>query len=456
MAYIKNSEQLLSKGEVRLRRIALDIAESALSKADPGLAAANLIKLQGNILTLGPRTFVLSEQQRIFVVGTGKASYPVAKVLDEVLGARIHAGFVTCKKGQEGSLHHIILHMASHPVPDENSMVAAQRTVELLQKVRADDIVIACVSGGSSSLFVSPVPSVSLADKAATNRILLTCGANIIEINAVRKHISTVKGGKLIKNLPAGTHLVNLTVSDVIGDPLDYITDLTVPDTSTFEDARATLDKYNLWSLLPLSVTEYLRHASLENETAKEQDLAHLDRTDIVLQKADAACIGAAEAARRHGLTPMLLSTFFEGESSALGRTYAAIARQILQDGNPLRSPCVLIGGGETTVTVHGPVGEGGPNQEFVASAAVDLTGIRGVVVVGLDTDGTDGPTRFAGGMVDGFTVEEARHAHVDLHTALRNHNISPALESISEHIITGATGTNVNDLKFMIVAPEL
>lgn len=456
MAYIKNSEQLLSKGEVRLRRIALDIAESALTNADPGRAAASIVKLQDNTLTLGPRTFVLAEGQRIFVVGTGKASYPVAKVLDEVLGDRIHAGFVTCKKGQEGSLRHITLHLASHPMPDESSMVAAARTVELLQQVRSNDIVIACVSGGSSSLFVSPVPGVSLADKAATSRILLTCGANIIEINAVRKHLSTVKGGQLIKHLPAGTHVVNLTVSDVIGDPLDYITDPTVPDTSTFEDARATLDKYNLWSVLPHAVTDYLRLSPAEHETAKEHDLTHLDRTDIILQKADAACIGAAEAARRHGLTPMILSTFFEGESSALGRTYAAIARQILLDGNPLRSPCVLIGGGETIVTVNGPVGEGGPNQEFVASAALDLAGVRGVVVVGLDTDGTDGPTRFAGGMVDGFTTEEARQAHIDLHTALRSHNISPALESIAEQIVTGATGTNVNDLKFMVVAPEL
>lgn len=456
MAYIKNSEQLLSKGEVRLRRIALDIVESALTNADPGRMAAKLVKWDGSILTLGTRTFVLEEWQRIFVVGTGKASYPIAKVLDEVLGKRIHAGFVACKKGQEGSLRHISLHLSSHPVPDESSLEAGTRVVALLQEVRAGDIVIACVSGGSSSLCVSPVQGVSLADKAATNHILLTCGANIIEINAVRKHISTVKGGQLIKHLPAGTHVVNLTVSDVIGDPLDYITDLTVPDTSTFKDARATLDKYSLWSVLPHSVTDYLRRSPAENETATEQDLSHLDRTDIVLQKADAACLGAAEAAQRHGLTPMILSTFFEGESSALGRTYAAIARQILLNGNPLRSPCVLIGGGETTVTVNGPVGEGGPNQEFVSSAALDLAGIRGVVAVGLDTDGTDGPTRFAGGMVDGFTVEEARHAHIDLHTALRSHNISPALESIGEQIVTGATGTNVNDLKFMIVAPEL
>lgn len=457
MAYVKNTDSLVSTGETKLKQLALNIIEEALLSADPGVAARKLVYLDGTLLKIGPHSFDLSGGRRIFVIGTGKATFPVAKVLDEVLGERIHKGFIACKKGQEGSLKHIELHLSSHPIPDEDSVLAADRTIELLKDAGPDDIVLACVSGGSSSLFVRPVDGISLADKAATGYALLTCGANIIEINAVRKHISKVKGGRLIKGLPAGITLVNLTVSDVIGDPLDYITDLTVPDTSTFADAKATLDKYELWDRLPASVTNYLKLAPESEETATEASLAHIKRIDIILQKADSACVGACEAARKAGLTPVLLSTFFEGESSCLGRSFAAIARQILFDGNPLAAPCALIGGGETIVNVaKDSVGAGGPNQEFVASAAMELKGLKGVVVAALDTDGTDGPTPYAGAIADGYTAQLAEEKGVQLNDALRRHNISPALTAINAAVLTGNTGTNVNDLKILIVAPHI
>lgn len=456
MPYIKNEDALVAGGETRLKRLAVEIMESALRSADPGLAAKKIIALEGERLTISPHSFDLRGGRRVFVIGTGKATFPVARVLDEVLGERIHKGFVTCKKGQEGSLRFIELHLSSHPIPCADSVVAADKTIELLKEVRPDDIVIACVSGGSSSLFVRPVDGISLEDKAVTGQILLTCGANIIEINAVRKHISKVKGGRLIQGLPAGVTLVNLTVSDVIGDPWDYITDLTVPDTSNFADARATLDKYELWDVLPASVTGYLKLAPQSEETATEASLAHIKRIDILLQKADSACIGAADAACAAGLTPVLLSTFFEGESSCLGRAFAAMARQILFDGNPEAAPCMLIGGGETIVSFTGKVGTGGPNQEFVASAALELKGIHGVVAAAVDTDGTDGPTPYAGAVADGFTAERAEKAGVNLNEALRRHNVSPALNKAGAAVLTGNTGTNVNDLKILIIAPEL
>ena len=245
--YIKNRETLLTTGEVKLRRMALDIADAAIAGADPGLAVHRHMSLDGELLRVGEAAYNLTEGQRVFVIGAGKATYPVARAVDDILGARIYKGFVTCKYGQEGRLSNIEMHFARHPVPDEASLEAARRTVELLAEVRAGDIVIACFTGGSSALFVSPVEDVSLEDKAATNHVLLTCGANIIEINAVRKHLSTVKGGRLARMLPPGVNLINLTVSDVIGDYLDYITDPTVVDTSSFRDAQATLDRYGLW-----------------------------------------------------------------------------------------------------------------------------------------------------------------------------------------------------------------
>lgn len=454
MGCIRNREELLSAGEIDLRRLALDIAEAGLAAADPGAAVHRLLRVDGDRLWIGERRFDLSNGRRIFVIGAGKASFPIAKALDTVLGSRIHRGLVTCKHGQEGSLDSIELRLAAHPAPDEASLAAAAATVELLREVRPGDIVIACFTGGSSSLFVAPVPGLSLADKAATSRILLTCGANIVEINAVRKHLSTVKGGRLVRGLPAGVTLVNLTVSDVIGDRLDCITDPTVPDASTFADAQATLDRYALWGRLPPTVTAHLRAAPAAAETVREAELAHLERLDVLLVENDAACAGAAARVRQRGLTPLLLSAVFEGESSVLGRNFAAMAKQILTDGNPVAAPCVLIGGGETTVTIAGSHGEGGPNQEFAVGAAIELDGIRGVVALGLDTDGTDGPTRYAGGLVDGATAALVREAGLDLHRAIRSHDVTPVLRDTRHIVETGATGTNVNDLKLVVVAP--
>lgn len=453
MGYIKNREALLSTGESELRRLALDIAEESISVADPGIAVRRLLSLERDTLRIGDKAFDLTRGQRIFVIGAGKASYPIAKAFDDLLGKRIYRGLVTCKYGYEGHLEFIQMHFAGHPVPDTSSLEAAAGTVRILKEVRAGDIVLACFTGGSSSLFASPVDGISLDDMAAATQILLTCGANIIEINDVRKHLSTVKGGKLIQSLPPGTQVVNLTVSDVIGDRLDYVTDPSVPDTSTFADVHAVFDKYKLWERLPKSVTEYIRNAGPSDETASAGQLSHLRRTDILLVSADSACVGAVDAARRFGLTPLLLSTFFEGESGPLGGNLAAIAKEVANSGNPVAAPCVLIGGGETTVTINGSTGNGGPNQEFAIGAALELAGTRGIVALGIDTDGTDGPTGHAGGIVDGHTADIARSAGVDLYAALQSHDVATALARINHEIITGSTGTNVNDLKLMVVA---
>ena len=255
---IKNREVLQGSGDTALRRLALTIAEAGIAYADPGNALRRFVALEGDTLVVEGQRYSLADGVRVYVVGAGKASFPIAKALDELLGARIHKGLVTCKYGQEGSLEHIELRLASHPIPDEASLNAALTTVELLREVRAGDIVIGCFTGGSSSLFVAPVPGVSLQEKALANDLLLTCGANIVEINDVRKHLSSVKGGRLIRSLAPGAVLINLTVSDVIGDALDYITDPSVPDRSTFADAQAVLDKYNLWDRMPVSIAAFL------------------------------------------------------------------------------------------------------------------------------------------------------------------------------------------------------
>jgi glycerate 2-kinase len=458
MNYIQNRDELLSHGQAALRCVALDIAENAIAAADPGPVARRILIFDGNSLKVGDRTFDLANNTRVFVIGAGKASYPIAKAIDEIIGSRIHRGLITCKEGQAGELAHIELHWASHPIPGPASLDAAERTKMLLREVRPGDIVLSCFTGGSSALFVDPVVGITLEEKAETNRVLLGCGANILEINAVRKHLSRVKGGNLVRGLPSGAHLINLTVSDVIGDPLDYITDPSVPDTSTYSDASKVLDKYDLWSCMPVSVAKFLRSASNQDETTRETDLDHFDRTDILLVKSDAACHAAAAAARDRGFNALFLSSYFESESRELGRFIAAIAKQVMHDGHPVKSPCVLIAGGESTVLGANSGGCGGPNQEFAVSFALELAEQSGVVALGLDTDGTDGPTPFAGGLVDGTTASRARQLNVDLYQSLMRHDVSPALQQLGDTVLTGATGTNVNDLKLVVIAamPQL
>jgi glycerate 2-kinase len=454
MRYIRNHAQLLASGNIPLRTSLLAIAEAALASADPGRAARQAVALDGNRLSIDGIATPLTDDRRIFVIGAGKASFPIAQAIDDIVGFRIHAGLVICKHGQQGQLRHIELRTAAHPLPDEASLAGARDTLALLRDVRPGDIVLACFTGGSSSLFVAPVAGITLADKAETSRILLTCGANIVEINAVRKHLSRVKGGRLARALPPGTHLINLTVSDVIGDALDYITDPTVADTSGFADARATLDRYDLWDRLPAAVTGHLRAAPPAAATVKA--LPHLHTQDVLLESGDAACHGAAAAARAIGITPLLLSTMFEGESRELGRSMAAIARQIRRDGQPVAAPCVLIGGGETIVRIANSGGSGGPNQEYAAAVALELAGDRGFAALGLDTDGTDGPTDLAGAIVDGGTSDAAHGAGLDLHDALKRHDVTPLFKRLDAGIVTGSTGTNVNDLKLLLLDSPL
>lgn len=455
MPFIKNKDQLLSHGNKKLRRMALEIIEYALEQADPYMAVRKLIRLEGNRLTVDKLSINLQENQRIFLIGAGKATYPIASALEDILGEWITDGVIICKHGQEGRLKHSRLYLAGHPIPDKPGFEAACEALALAQKTKPGDIVFGCITGGSSALMPYPVEGISLDEKRAVNHLLLTCGANIYEINAVRKHLSRVKGGRLALAMNPESRLINLTVSDVTGDELDYITDPTVPDTSGFEDARSTLTKYDLWEKLPASVGEYLKNTGSARETPKEVDLAGRERHDFILIKSDEACNAAARKALELGLNCMVLSTQFEGESRELGRNFAAIAREILLKKRPMDVPCLILGGGETTVTAGGQAGLGGPNQEFALAAAIDIQGMRNVVIAGIDSDGTDGPTNIAGGIVDGQTATMASDKGLDLFTSLMRHDVTPAVISLGDGIETGNTGTNVNDLKLMIIYPD-
>lgn len=451
MPYVRNRDALLGHGDAALRRAALEVIERALGAADPYPALTALVRRDGESLRIGGIELGI-EGRRVLFLGAGKASVRIAQGVEEVLGERLAGGIVVCKYGEERALSRIRVRLAGHPVPDQAGLAAAEEVAALARATRPGDLVIAGISGGSSALLPLPAEGVSLADKQETTRLLLGSGAGIVEINAVRKHLSRIKGGRLALMLHPEAWLVNLTVSDVIGDPLDYITDPTVPDTSTLADARATLDRHDLWGRVPRSVADHLRGDEPERETPKAFPGRRV-RTFLLVGSA-AACEAAADAAHALGFAPMILSTRLEGESREVGRTFAAIAGEVLAAGRPLRAPCAVIGGGETTVRLDSWSGEGGPNQEFALGAALALSGAGRAAVAGLDTDGSDGPTGLAGGLVDHLSAARAGGLGIDLRAALARHDASAALRALDDAIVTGATGTNVNDLKLMLVAP--
>ena len=447
--YIKNSDQLLSHGNRKLRNMGIQLIEAALKSSNPYEATKKLVHLSGDKLDVGPHTYDLSMRGNIYVLGAGKATFPIAKALEEILGDRITEGLVVLKKGQNEKLDRINIVEASHPIPNGQGLRAAKRMMTLAAEVQEDDIVFACITGGSSSLLPMPVESITLREKKRVNQLLLSCGASITEINCVRKHISKIKGGQLALAIFPG-EIINLTVSDVINDPLDYITDPTVPDTSTFDDAMKVLRKYSLLEKVPLSIRTYLETATPKCETPK--DFGTMRYHNFILANNDSACNAAAIAAESQGLKPVILSTMFEGESRETGRVFAAIAKEVRRSRKLIEPPCVLIGGGETIVTLGNNFGRGGPNQEFVVSAVLSLEGQENFLVGGLDTDGNDGPTNVAGAVADDTTLLSARNSGLELQQSLTNHTVVDSLIHLDDVIVTGSTGTNVNDLKFLIL----
>jgi len=429
---------IAAHGRADLRRDAVEIAARALAAVDPVAAFSRRAGLVGDALRIDGDSYDL-KGRRVVVLGAGKASIGLAAHLDHLLGTRIAAGCVVVKRGQGRRLEHIEIMEASHPVPDQASLRGGERLLHLAAMTQPDDLLIAIVTGGSSSLVVAPAQGVSLADFVATTRLLLASGATIVHINDVRKHLSRIKGGRLAAG--CGCTVVNLTVSDVVGDPLDYVTDPTVPDTSTFADAQRVCDSFDLWNRLPHSVAAHLRRADPSDETIK----ALRDVHNYVLATSEMMCAAAAEAGRALGYASEVLTLELAGDSAAAGRWLTSRLR-----GHT--TPTCLITGGETTVRLAIDVGStGGPSQEAALAAALELDGGGPACVLCMDSDGTDGPTDAAGGLVDDLSVARARRFDLDLNAALASHTAGDALLAMGDLLVTGSTGTNVNDLRLAL-----
>ena len=432
----------------QLRRHALEIFGAALRAADPKVSIRVKLQLSDNQLLIDHAQWDLSRARRILVLGAGKASANMAKAVEEVLGDRITDGLINTKYGHSTSLRRIQLNECGHPVPDQAGVRGAREILDLAQAAGAYDIVIVLVSGGASALLPLPAEGLTLADKQATTSLLLACGATIHEINAVRKHLSAIKGGRLAA-AAAPAHVISLILSDVVGDDLDVIgSGITAPDRSTFADALAVLDKYGLRARVPGAVRHHLEAGRAE--TPKPDDPAFARTRNIIVGSNRIALEAGADKAVELGYAPLIVSSVIEGEAREVAIVETAIAKEVRTSGNPIAPPACLLFGGETTVNLRGS-GKGGRNQELALAAAVRIAGRDGIAVLSGGTDGTDGPTDAAGGVVDSATAnsDATRAAALE---ALANNNSYECLDAMGSLVRTGPTGTNVADVQVILV----
>lgn len=441
--------------EDRLREAAGRILAASLDAVEPARAIKRAVSLQGRLLKAGDLKLDLSEFRKVVAVGAGKAGAPMAQALEEVLGNRLSAGRVVVKDGHGGPTQIIAIEEASHPVPDQRGVAAGKRIAELIAKHAAPDTLFFCLlSGGGSALLVSPAPGLGLQDKQETTRQLLACGADIGEINAIRKHLSQLKGGQLAR-LAAPGRVVSLIISDVVGDKLDVIASgPTTGDHSTWRDCKDILTRYQIWDQVPSPVRGRIE-AGLAGEipdTPKPGGPETAKVDNLIVGSCRQALFSAAEKAKELGYAPLILSSTMEGETKEVARVHAALAREVLQSGNPLPPPCCLISGGETTVNLGDSDGKGGRNQEFALAAALDIAGMDKVLILSAGTDGTDGPTDAAGALADGQSVGRGKARDLDARDFLERHDAYPYFQALDDLVMTGPTRTNVMDVRLVLV----
>jgi hydroxypyruvate reductase len=439
--------------ETKLREDALEIFLAGIRAVEPGSAVIANLALEGDTVLAGHQRIPLAPGGRIFVVGAGKAGAPMAGAVEEILGDRVYGGLVVVKYGHLSPVSRVTVVEAAHPVPDEAGLKASFDLVELLEDTRDEDLVICLLSGGGSALLPAPAPPVTLSDKQAVTSLLLQSGAEIGEINCIRKHLSFLKGGCLAR-LAHPAKIVTLILSDVVGDPLDVIASgPTVGDPTTFTDALDILERYDLTGKVPGTVLSYLQQGAegRHPDTPKPDDPAIAGTTNLLIGTNAIAVQAAEERATELGYNTTVLSTTITGETRDAASTHAAIAREIFSHGKPVPQPGCILSGGETTVTIKGS-GKGGRNQEFALAAALGIDGQPETVILSGGTDGTDGPTDAAGAIVDGMTVKRAKASGLDPMAFLEDNDSYHLFEQLEDLVITGPTLTNVMDLRVILV----
>ena len=377
---------------------------------------------------------------KIVLASIGKAAWRMAKAASDILGPGVTGAVVTKYEHSMGEIKGLEIFEAGHPVPDENTIKGTEALLKHVRNLCADDTVLFLVSGGGSALFEMPAEGVTLDDMQDVTSQLLACGADIVEINTIRKHLSSVKGGRFAE-MCAPAHVFMVVLSDVLGDRLDSIASgPAAPDMSTSDEALAVVKKYNL-RVKP----ELLK--ILSRETPKKLD----NVTATITGSVTALCQAVSVLAEKKGYTPLVLTTTLTCEAREAGSFLAAVAREVKASGRPVKAPCAIIAGGETVVHLTGK-GLGGRNQELALSAATGIDGLDGIAVASLGSDGTDGPTDAAGGIVDGTTASILREKGISIPEILRNNDAYNALKQADALLMTGPTGTNVNDVSVVLV----
>jgi hydroxypyruvate reductase len=445
-------DRLLADPAMRERRaLVTRVMQAALAAVEPGEAVRRALRRDGDRVTVGERSYDPRSYDRVIVVGAGKASAPMAAAVEEVLGDQVADGLVVVKHGHTDPTRTVRLREASHPIPDESCVDGTGELVSLLETTGPRDLVVVVLSGGGSALMLLPAEGISLADMQQTTDLLLRGGATINELNTIRKHLEQAKGGGLAR-LAAPSDVLALVLSDVVGNPLDVIASgPTVPDTSTFADSCAIVDRFGIWDRLPASVARRLRDGRDGKipDTPKPGDPLFERVQTVVVASNELAAEAGVRWAEAEGLSALLLSTYVEGEAREVAKVVAALAREEAASDRPLRRPACLILGGETTVQVRGN-GVGGRNQELALAASLKIAGLDDVVIAALATDGNDGPNDATGALVDGSTVARARSRGLDPEAYLANNDAYHFFEGLGDLLITGPTNTNVNDLLFV------
>jgi glycerate 2-kinase len=442
----------------KMRSEAEEIFKGCLTAVDPYGAVKRFVHIKGDHLILGikgqsQQELDLTRYDRIALVGAGKATAPMARAVEMLFGKRLSGGIVVLKYGFTQELSVTEMVEAGHPVPDQNGVDGTRKILDFLKAAGEQDLIFSLISGGGSALLCQPAGEITLAQKQAITSSLLACGATIDEMNTVRKHISEAKGGQMARAAAPAT-VVNLMLSDVVGDKMDVIASGPfVPDTSTFNDVQEIFKKYDLKDISG-PIEERIR-VGMEGripETPKEGDAVFRNVHNLIVGSNILALEAARVKAEKLGYQTLILSSMVEGETREVALVHTAMAKEVLKTAHPLSPPVCIISGGETTVTIRGK-GLGGRNQEFCLAAALDMADLPPrVVVLSGGTDGNDGPTDAAGAVVDPLTVSRGKAAGMEAAAYLANNDAYHFFEKTHDLLMTGPTNTNVMDARLVLV----
>lgn len=462
MKKIKNYDKLIDHGDVESRKVVLEITDKTLQRLDAYYRIKSIMKLNGDILHIGSKSWDLSKKKHIYLLGAGKACNHMAMAVDEVLGDKLTKGIAIVKVAEETDhFQNTDVYVGGHPLPNQAGYKACLKILDLVDHAGPDDLFIVVISGGSSALMSCPIEGITLEDEIKTTDVMLKSGAGIYEINAIRRHISAMNGGMLAKRIQSvGAELIGFGISDAVGNPATgdigapyekYASTPMGPDKTTLEDARRVIRDYNVAERLPKNVVDYLMNVGPEGETPK----AFPDNTYFLLNTLPDSCIYAKEIAEEMGIPAIILSSFLEGESKDAGSFFASIAREAQAYGNPIKPPCVILSSGETTTQILDNstiTGHGGPGQELTLSFSILAAKTKGACMLSIDSEGTDGTTPVAGGICDSRSYQQALDKDVDVYAALRGHACYEALEAIGDTVFTGNTGTNLCDFNVLYI----